>query len=119
LEVIFKQQPPVLTKEQEVSIMSCLGHSDPAIKRRTLQLLVVLASKENVGSVVDNILGHVKMQEGDCIQVLEQVAALVERFGENLDWKASTMLRVVQVSKDKQRDPDDRETKVSSGQSFI
>jgi hypothetical protein len=32
------------------------------------------------------------------------VAALVERFGENLDWKASTMLRVVQMSKDKQRD---------------
>jgi len=103
LEVLFKQQPPSLTKEQEVAIMSCLSHKDPAIRRRTLQLLVVLASKENVGSVVDNIVGHVKRQGGDCSQVLEQVAALVDRFGESLDWKASTLLRVVQVSKDKQR----------------
>ena len=95
LEALFKQQPPVLTKEHEKSIMSCLGHSDPTIKKRTMQLLVVLASKDNVGSVVDNILGHVKRQEGDCSQVVEQVAALVERFGENLDWKASTMLRIV------------------------
>ena len=28
----------------------------------------------------------------------------MDRFGENLDWKASTMLRVVQVAKDNQRD---------------
>ena len=63
LEALFKQQPPVLTKEHEKSIMSCLRHSDPAIKKQTLQLLVVLASKDNVGSGVDNILGHVKRQE--------------------------------------------------------
>ena len=104
LEALFKQQPPSLTKEQEKSIMSCLGHTDPAIKRKTLQLLVVLASKENVISVVDNILGHVKRRDGDCSQVVDQVADLVDRFGGSLDWRASTMLRVVQVSKDKQRE---------------
>ena len=31
------------------------------------------------------------------------MAALADRFGDNLDWKASTMLRVIQVSKEKQR----------------
>merc|ERR1719369_590752 len=92
LEALFKQQPPSLTKEQEKSIMSCLGHTDPSIKKKTLQLLVVLTSKENVISVVDNILGHVKRQDGDCSQVVDQVAEPVDRFGGNLDWRASTML---------------------------
>ena len=104
LEDLFSQQPPILTKEQENSIMSCLGHTDPSIKKKTLELLVVLASKDNVVAVVDNILGQVKKQDSDCSQVVDQVAGLVEKFVENLDWRASTMLRVVQVSKDKQRE---------------
>jgi len=104
LEALFSQQPPTLTKEQEKSIMSCLGHTDPSIKKKTLELLVVLASKDNVVAVVDNILGQVKKQDSDCRQVVDQVAGLVDKFVENLDWRASTMLRVVQVSKDKQRE---------------
>ena len=110
LDAIFRQRPPRLTGDQEAAVLSCLSHPDPAIQRRAAELLLVVASKDNVMSIVDRVLAHVA-ESGSCktnySMVVDRVVILVERFGDSVqdcDWKASTLLRIVQVSKDDQRD---------------
>ena len=110
LDAIFRQRPPRLTADQEAAVLSCLGHSDPAIQRRAAELLLVVASQENVMSIVDRVLAHVAdsgASKTDYSMVVDRVVILVERFGDSVqdcDWKASTLLRIVQVSKNEQRD---------------
>ena len=111
LDAIFRQRPPRLTEDQEAAVLTCLGHSDPAIQRRAAELLLVVASQENVMSIVDRVLAHVagsgSNSNSDYSMVVDRVVILVERFGDSVqdcDWKASTLLRIVQVSKNDQRD---------------
>ena len=109
LDLIFRQRPPQLTSDQEAAVLSCLAHSDPAIQRRAAELLLVVADKDNVVTIVDRVLGHVASSEArtDYSRVVDRVVLLVERFGDavqDCDWKASTLLRIVQVSKQQQRD---------------
>ena len=61
-------------------------------------------------SVVDKVLGHVATADSvrvDYTPVIDRVVTLVERWGptvQDCDWMASTLLRLVQVTKHQQRD---------------
>ena len=60
--------------------------------------MLVLATRENVSAVLDRIVVYVKSRgEEEGGQVVRQAAELVVRLGKELDWKASTLLRLVQV----------------------
>ena len=47
LELLLKHSPPSLTDVQESNVLECLKHFDDSIRRKTLCLLYVLASKNN------------------------------------------------------------------------
>ena len=70
-----------------------------------MQLVLILATKENLPAVLDRIVVYVKEKdEEESGEVVEQAAELVEQLGDSLDWRASSLLRLVQVSKGKVRD---------------
>ena len=105
LQSLFERHPPCLSADQERVVLSCLSHPDVAIQRRTLQLVLILATKENLPAVLDRIVVYVKEKdEEESGEVVEQAAELVEQLGDSLDWRASSLLRLVQVSKGKVRD---------------
>lgn len=104
LQALFARHPPVLATEQEAAVLACLAHPEPAIQRRTLGLVLVLATRDNVAAVVDKIVAHVKAQgEEEGGEVVEEAAALVLRLGATLDWRASSLLRLVQVARGEAR----------------
>ena len=100
LHALFARHPPALAAEQEAAVLACLAHPEPAIQRRTLGLVLVLATRDNVAAVVDKIVAHVKARgEEEGGEVVEEAAALVLRLGASLDWRASSLLRLVQVAR--------------------
>jgi len=105
LQALFGRHPPCLSTDQERVVLSCLSHPDVAIQRRTLHLVLILATKENLPAVLDRIVAYVKEKdEEESGEVVEQAAELVERLGDSLDWRASSLLRLVQVSKGRVRE---------------
>jgi len=100
LQALFARHPPCLNTDQERVVLSCLSHPDVAIQRRTLQLVLILATKDNLPAVLDRIVAYVKEKdEEESGEVVKEAAELVEKFGASLDWRASSLLRLVQVSK--------------------
>jgi len=98
-----------LSNDQESAVLSCLSHSDQGIQRRAAELLVLAASRSNVMSIVDRVLSHVaaNITRSDYSMVVDRLILMVEKFGDTVqdcDWRASTLLRIVQVTKHEQRD---------------
>ena len=106
LEEIFRLRSGGTTREQEGAVLACLGHPDTNIQRRAAQLILLLASPENLVSIVDRVLAHLARARADYSLVLERLLDILEKFGENADcdWRAGTLLRIIQVSKNRQRD---------------
>ena len=102
LEIVFKNNPPRLSSQQESCVLSCLDHPDLSMQRKTLSLLVVLANKKNVKSVVDTIIGYIKKEGRSHSELIDQVVELVTMFQDSLDWYTSSLLRLIQVSRGKQ-----------------
>ena len=94
------------TRDQEAAVLSCLASPDTNIQRKAAQLVLLLASRDNLVSIVDRVLGHVARVRSDYSTVLDRLVTIMEKYGDNVDcdWKASTLLRIIQVSKNRQRD---------------
>ena len=60
-------------------MLSCLSHPDVAIQRRTLHLVLILATKENLPAVLDRIVAYVKEKEEDEQQGRSRVRSMGER----------------------------------------
>ena len=106
LEEILRLRSGGTTRDQEAAVLSCLGHPDTNIQRRAAQLILLLASRDNLVSIVDRVLAHVARARADYSAVLDRLVNIMEKYGDNADcdWKASTLLRIIQVSKNRQRD---------------
>ena len=106
LEQIFRIRSGGTTRDQETAVLSCLAHPDTNIQRKAAQLILLLASRDNLVSIVDRVLAHVARDRSDYSTVLDRLVSIMEKYGDNVDcdWKASTLLRIIQVSKNRQRD---------------
>lgn len=108
LEMVFKNKPPTLSKEQVGSVLVCLDHPDVAIQRKAVELLVVLANAGNVKNIVDTIIRFVKKEANkeafNTREIIDKVVKLVSEHEESLDWYTSCLLRLVQVSSGAQRE---------------
>ena len=106
LEIIFKHSPPKLGPEEEESVLNCLSHFDVTIQRKTLSLLYVLASKDNVRKICDKLVEYIKDSEDDFQRedLIEKVLDLANSFSIGLDWNVSVLLKLLQSSTGNQRE---------------
>ena len=109
LERIFRvRSPGATTREQEAAVLACLAHPDTNIQRRAAQIILLLASRENVVSIVDRVLAHVSRSRSraDYMALMERLVIILEKYADTVDcdWKANTFLKIIQVSKHRQRD---------------
>ena len=106
LEEIFRIRSGGTTRDQQTAVLSCLAHPDTNIQRKAAQLILLLASRDNLVSIVDRVLAHVARDRSDYSSVLDRLVSIMEKYGDNVDcdWKASTLLRIIQVSKNRQRE---------------
>ncbi|KFP25788.1 AP-4 complex subunit epsilon-1, partial [Colius striatus] len=99
------QQDPNLALQHQMTIIECLDHPDPIIKRETLELLYRITNGQNVIVIVQKILDYLKesKEEYAIMNFVGKVAELAEKYPfifPKLEWFIQTMNAVFSVGGD-------------------
>ncbi|XP_027500111.1 AP-4 complex subunit epsilon-1 isoform X1 [Corapipo altera] len=96
------QQDPNLALQHQMTIIECLDHPDPIIKRETLELLYRITNGQNVIVIVQKMLDYLKesKEEYAIINLVAKVAELAEKYAPNNEWFIQTMNAVFSVGGD-------------------
>ncbi|KAG8440490.1 hypothetical protein GDO86_006298 [Hymenochirus boettgeri] len=96
------QQDPNLALQHQMTIIECLDHTDPIIKRETLELLYRITNEQNVIIIVQKMLDYLKQSKDECtiIALVGKIADLSERYAPNNQWFIQTMNIVFSVGGD-------------------
>ncbi|ERE69898.1 AP-4 complex subunit epsilon-1 [Cricetulus griseus] len=76
------QQDPSLALQHQITIIECLDHPDPIIKRETLELLYRITNAQNVVVIVQKMLEylHQSKEEYIIINLVGKIAELAEKY---------------------------------------
>uniref|UniRef100_A0A8C9V705 AP-4 complex subunit epsilon n=1 Tax=Scleropages formosus TaxID=113540 RepID=A0A8C9V705_SCLFO len=76
------QQDPNLALQHQMTIIECLDHSDPIIKRETLELLYRITNGQNVSVIVEKMLDFLRLSKDEytTIDLVGKVAELAEKY---------------------------------------
>lgn len=96
------QQDPSLALQHQITIIECLDHPDPIIKRETLELLYRITNAQNVVVIVQKMLEylHQSKEEYIIINLVGKIAELAEKFAPDNVWFIQTMNAVFSVGGD-------------------
>ncbi|KAM8973554.1 AP-4 complex subunit epsilon-1 [Pelodytes ibericus] len=96
------QQDPNLALQHQMTIIECLDHSDPIIKRETLELLYRIANGQNVTVIVQKMLDYLKQSKDEytIVALVGKIADLAEKYSPNNQWFIQTMNVVFSVGGD-------------------
>ncbi|KAM8804405.1 AP-4 complex subunit epsilon-1 [Eudromia elegans] len=96
------QQDPNLALQHQMTIIECLDHPDPIIKRETLELLYRITNGQNVVVIVQKMLDYLKQskEEYTIISLAGKVAELAEKYAPDNEWFIQTMNAVFSVGGD-------------------
>ncbi|XP_053933452.1 AP-4 complex subunit epsilon-1 isoform X2 [Cuculus canorus] len=96
------QQDPNLVLQQQMTIIECLDHPDPIIKRETLELLYRITNGQNVVVIVQKMLDYLKesKEEYTVINLVGKIAELAEKYAPDNEWFIQTMNAVFSVGGD-------------------
>uniref|UniRef100_A0A674GRW5 AP-4 complex subunit epsilon n=1 Tax=Taeniopygia guttata TaxID=59729 RepID=A0A674GRW5_TAEGU len=96
------QQDPSLALQHQMTIIECLDHPDPIIKRETLELLYRITNGQNVTVIVQKMLDYLKegQEEYAIISLVGKIAELAEKYAPNNEWFIQTMNAVFSVGGD-------------------
>ncbi|XP_064373425.1 AP-4 complex subunit epsilon-1 isoform X2 [Dromaius novaehollandiae] len=96
------QQDPNLALQHQMTIIECLDHPDPIIKRETLELLYRITNGQNVIVIVQKMLDYLKQskEEYTIISLAGKVAELAEKYAPDNEWFIQTMNAVFSVGGD-------------------
>ncbi|XP_009080160.1 PREDICTED: AP-4 complex subunit epsilon-1, partial [Acanthisitta chloris] len=96
------QQDPNLALQHQLTIIECLDHPDPIIKRETLELLYRITNGQNVIVIVQKMLDYLKesKEEYAVINLVGKIAELAEKYAPNNEWFIQTMNAVFSVGGD-------------------
>ncbi|XP_039214692.1 AP-4 complex subunit epsilon-1 isoform X2 [Crotalus tigris] len=97
------QQDPNLALQHQITIIECLEHPDPIIKRETLELLYRITNEQNVTVIVQKMLDYINQskEEYTIINIAGKIAELAEKYAPNNEWFIRTMNAVFSVGGDK------------------
>ncbi|XP_063782152.1 AP-4 complex subunit epsilon-1 isoform X2 [Pseudophryne corroboree] len=96
------QHDPSLALQHQMTIIECLDHPDPIIKRETLELLYRITNDRNVTVIVQKMLEYLK-QSSDTYTVIAltgKIADLAEKYSPNNQWFVDTMNVVFSIGGD-------------------
>nr|XP_009679902.1 PREDICTED: AP-4 complex subunit epsilon-1 [Struthio camelus australis] len=96
------QQDPNLALQHQMTIIECLDHPDPIIKRETLELLYRITNGQNVIVIVQKMLDYLKQskEEYTIISLVGKIAELAEKYAPDNEWFIQTMNAVFSVGGD-------------------
>ncbi|XP_056355938.1 AP-4 complex subunit epsilon-1 isoform X1 [Oenanthe melanoleuca] len=96
------QQDPNLALQHQMTIIECLDHPDPIIKRETLELLYRITNGQNVIVIVQKMLDYLKESKDEyaIINLVGKIAELAEKYAPNNEWFIQTMNAVFSVGGD-------------------
>ncbi|KAM9271085.1 AP-4 complex subunit epsilon-1 isoform 1-T1 [Cariama cristata] len=96
------QQDPNLALQHQMTIIECLDHPDPIIKRETLELLYRITNGQNVIVIVQKMLDYLKesKEEYAVINLAGKIAELAEKYAPDNEWFIQTMNAVFSVGGD-------------------
>ncbi|XP_012861789.1 AP-4 complex subunit epsilon-1 [Echinops telfairi] len=96
------QQDPSLALQHQMTIIECLDHSDPIIKRETLELLNRITNAQNVTVIVQKMLEylHQSKEEYIIVNLVGKIAELAEKYAPDNAWFIQTMNAVFSVGGD-------------------
>ncbi|XP_032050596.1 AP-4 complex subunit epsilon-1 isoform X4 [Aythya fuligula] len=96
------QQDPNLALQHQMTIIECLDHPDPIIKRETLEILYRITNGQNVTVIVQKMLDYLKesKEEYAIITLSGKVAELAEKYAPDNGWFIQTMNAVFSVGGD-------------------
>ncbi|KAG9489346.1 hypothetical protein GDO78_005373 [Eleutherodactylus coqui] len=96
------QQDPNLALQHQMTIIECLDHPDPIIKRETLELLYRITNEQNVTVIVQKMLDYLKQSKDEytVIALVGKIADLAEKYSPNNQWFVETMNVVFSIGGD-------------------
>ncbi|XP_038623089.1 AP-4 complex subunit epsilon-1 isoform X2 [Tachyglossus aculeatus] len=96
------QQDPNLALQHQVTIIECLDHPDPIIKRETLELLYRITNGQNVTVIVQKMLEYLQQSKEEyiIINLVGKIAELAEKYAPDNAWFIRTMNAVFSVGGD-------------------
>ncbi|XP_068131543.1 AP-4 complex subunit epsilon-1 isoform X2 [Hyperolius riggenbachi] len=96
------QQDPNLALQHQMTIIECLDHPDPIIKRETLELLYRITNEQNVTVIVQKMLEYLKetKDEYTIIALVGKIADLAEKYSPSNQWFVETMNVVFSIGGD-------------------
>ncbi|XP_023082931.1 AP-4 complex subunit epsilon-1 isoform X2 [Piliocolobus tephrosceles] len=96
------QQDPTLALQHQMTIIECLDHPDPIIKRETLELLYRITNAQNVTVIVQKMLEylHQSKEEYVIVNLVGKIAELAEKYAPDNAWFIQTMNAVFSVGGD-------------------
>ncbi|XP_074989192.1 AP-4 complex subunit epsilon-1 isoform X2 [Caretta caretta] len=96
------QQDPNLALQHQMTIIECLDHPDPIIKRETLELLYRITNGQNVTVIVQKMLDYLRQskEEYTIINLTGKIAELAEKYAPDNEWFIQTMNAVFSVGGD-------------------
>ncbi|XP_029094189.1 AP-4 complex subunit epsilon-1 isoform X5 [Monodon monoceros] len=96
------QQDPTLALQHQMTIIECLDHPDPIIKRETLELLYRITNAQNITVIVQKMLEylHQSKEEYIIVNLVGKIAELAEKYAPDNAWFVQTMNAVFSVGGD-------------------
>ncbi|KAM4678395.1 AP-4 complex subunit epsilon-1 [Discoglossus pictus] len=96
------QQDPNLALQHQMTIIECLDHPDPIIKRETLELLYRITNGQNVTVIVQKMLEYLKQSKDEytIIALVGKIAELAEKYPFCNQWFIQTMNVVFSIGGD-------------------
>ncbi|XP_029807673.1 AP-4 complex subunit epsilon-1 isoform X3 [Suricata suricatta] len=96
------QQDPTLALQHQMTIIECLDHPDPIIKRETLELLYRITNAQNITVIVQKMLEYLQQSKEEYIIVnlVGKIAELAEKYAPDNAWFIQTMNAVFSVGGD-------------------
>ncbi|KAI1904057.1 hypothetical protein AGOR_G00001760 [Albula goreensis] len=96
------QQDPTLALQHQMTIIECLDHPDPIIKRETLELLYRITNGQNVSVIVQKMLDFLRQSKDEhtTIDLVGKVAELAEKYAPDNGWFIQTMNTVFSLGGD-------------------
>ncbi|XP_010075398.1 PREDICTED: LOW QUALITY PROTEIN: AP-4 complex subunit epsilon-1, partial [Pterocles gutturalis] len=96
------RQDPNLALQHQMTIIECLDHPDPIIKRETLELFYRITNGQNVVVIVQKMLDYLKesKEEYTIINLVGKIAELAEKYAPDSEWFIQTMNAVFSVGGD-------------------
>jgi len=90
-----------LVSQHTSTVVECLRDPDVSIRRRAMDLAVALVDKQNVQSMVGEMLNYLIVEEGESrAELCSKIAAVASKYSPSLEWQLGVLVSMVALAGD-------------------